>query len=116
MRRATVFAVSAVLLHALIVNVALILKYQYWDTSASDTAGSVQRLIDWPVLKISRFVMNRPELPLWMPTHKASDAALIREMFVADIIGGSLYGAVVFVVLSIHRRHRRNKDVIAPEP
>jgi hypothetical protein len=114
MRRATVLAVSAALLHALIVNVALIFKYQYWDTSASDTAGSVQRLIDWPVLKISRFVMNRPELPLWMPTHKASDASLLREMLVADVIGGSLYGTVVFVFMFIRRSQLRNKDAIAP--
>jgi hypothetical protein len=111
MKRLAILLVAAVLAHTLLVDLALVIKYEYWGTSASFMAGAVQRLIDWPVLAISRFVMNSHELPVWMPSDKASDAALIREIVVFDVIGGSLYGAVTFVLLSIHRLRRRSEAV-----
>lgn len=115
MKRIVTISATAILVHALLVDLALVINYEYWGTSVSFMAGAVQRFIDWPVLDISRFVMNRPELPVWMPSDKASDAALIREIVVFDFIGGSLYGAVFFVFLSIRRLRSRSEPAQGPE-
>src|SRR5258708_25882978 len=108
MRRVALMSAGVVALHALVANVAFIIKYEYWSAPIAFRAGAVQRFVDLPVIRVSQFVMNRPELPVWMPSAKASDAALIREILIFDLFGGFLYGAVSFVFLAIYLRHRGN--------
>jgi hypothetical protein len=108
MKRVGLISAGVVSLHTLVVNVALIVKYEYWGAPVAFWAGSVQRFVDQPVIRFSQFVMNRPELPVWMPSAKASDAALIREILVFDLFGGFLYGAASFIFLAIYLHRRRN--------
>jgi len=110
MKRAALVAAGVIFLHALIVSTALIVKYEYWGTPASFRAGAVQRFIDRPVVPVAQFLMNSPELPTWMPSTKASDAALVRELLVFDLCGGLLYGTVAFVPLALQVRRRRTRS------
>jgi hypothetical protein len=94
---ATRSSVAVAVTHAIAVDVALFINFEYWGSSPSVTAGKIQRFLDLPTLRVCEWLLNRPELPVWWVWRR--HAFLIREMFVFDVVGGLLYGAVTFVVL-----------------
>jgi hypothetical protein len=105
MKRRSLPVFAAILaLHTSLISVALVVKYRFWGTSASFTAGKIQRLVDLPVLSLGRFILNRPEMPFFTRMENANDGALVREILVFSLIGFWPYVFVAILLTAIFRR------------